>query len=324
MTRIPTGNGHLPFPRLPKTRLPRGLLRTLHRRIKTSTNTNKHNHTTTNMQQIGRKRSTIDKFYTKPDIAKQCLETFLHHVVIDNDATVVEPSAGNGAFSRLLHPFNSLAFDIQPATENVIKQNFLQINLDNIGEKLHFVGNPPFGRQSSLAKAFIKHICSCKFSLSIGFILPKSFKKYSLQRTFPRNYHLAYSHDLPLNSFTVNQQQHHVPCVFQIWVKRDWQREIPTPQHPNDFTFVTKNQEPDFSIRRVGIYAGKIDTDTQNKSTQSHYFIRIKHNIDKNQFEERFNQIKFTHQNTVGPRSISKPELIKAVNHLSLPQCLHD
>ena len=47
---------------------------------------------------------------------------------------------------------------------------------------LHFIGNPPFGRQSSLAKKFIKHICSCDKTKTIAFILPKSFKKDSLKK----------------------------------------------------------------------------------------------------------------------------------------------
>ena len=68
-----------------------------------------------------------------------------------------------------------------------------------------------------------------------------------------------------------------------------------------------KDDNSDISFRRVGFYAGNVSDDMTNKSIQSHYFIRfindksITVNLKKNVFEK---------DNTVGPRSISKPELI--------------
>ena len=55
----------------------------------------------------------------------------------------------------------------------------------NCFKKIHIIGNPPFGRQSSLAIKFIKK--SAEFCDSISFILPKSFKKDSLKKHFPLN-----------------------------------------------------------------------------------------------------------------------------------------
>ena len=50
-------------------------------------------------------------------------------------------------------------------------------------KNIHIIGNPPFGRQSSLAIKFIKK--SCEFCDTLSFILPKSFKKESLKKHFP-------------------------------------------------------------------------------------------------------------------------------------------
>ena len=86
-------------------------------------------------------------------------------------------------------------------------------------DKIHIIGNPPFGRQSSLARKFIKK--SCDFCDTLSFILPKSFKKDSFQKTFPLYFHLVYQVDLPEKSFQVNSKDYNVPCVFQIWIKRD-------------------------------------------------------------------------------------------------------
>jgi hypothetical protein len=85
---------------------------------------------------------------------------------------------------------------------------------------------------------------------------------------------------------------------------------------PKWFTFVKKEETPDYSIRRVGVYAGKIDTDIETKSIQSHYFIHLNDQVDKNLFIEKYKQIQFEDNNTVGPKSISKQELIAKVNLL--------
>ena len=80
-----------------------------------------------------------------------------------------------------------------------------------------------------------------------------------------------------------------------------------TPQH---FEFVKIDENPDISFRRVGVYAGKIDTDTE-KSEQSHYFIKFTNNKSIKSNLEKLKAITFNFNNTVGPRSISKQELIK-------------
>ncbi len=72
-----------------------------------------------------------------------------------------------------------------PEHDEIIKQNYLELNYTKMREdfnKIHIIGNPPFGRQSSLAIKFIKKCC--EFSNSISFILPKSFKKESMRKSF--------------------------------------------------------------------------------------------------------------------------------------------
>ena len=44
---------------------------------------------------------------------------------------------------------------------------------------------------------------------------------------------------------------------------------------PIHFIFVEKTDDPDISFRRVGVNAGTIDTNINEKSSQSHYFIQF-------------------------------------------------
>ena len=80
-----------------------------------------------------------------------------------------------------------------------------------------------------------------------------------------------------------------------------------------NYKFTKKAENPDFSLRRVGVYAGKIDSDI-DKSEQSHYFIKLDPQKNKEHFLERYGSIVFETDNTVGPRSISKQEFIAKLN----------
>jgi hypothetical protein len=266
-----------------------------------------------NNQVTGLKRNTIDKYYTKPDIAEQCLSAFKNAVTLGPNDYIIEPSAGNGAFIPGIKALtdNYYFYDLEPANDEIIKKDYLKGDYSDTGQTIHTIGNPPFGRQSSLAIQFIK--LSCKFSKSVSFILPKSFKKDSLKRAFPLNFHLIYEMDIPDNSFLVDGLEHNVPCVFQIWIKQpNHRKEIETIE-PSHFMFVKKTEGPDISVRRVGVNAGSINTNT-DQSIQSHYFIKFTNQKTVDENIGQLIKIKYEFNNTVGPKSISKQELIKEFN----------
>ena len=178
--------------------------------------------------------------------------------------------------------------------------------------KIHVIGNPPFGRQSSLAIKFIKK--SCEFCNSVSFILPKSFKKDSLKKTFPLKFHLIFEVDLPDKSFLVDGIEHNVPCIFQIWEKKSHSRFVAEKIEPLHFVFVEKSEDLDISFRRVGVNAGTIDINIDEKSVQSHYFIKFTNGKSTNDNIRQLSKITYEFNNTVGPKSISKQELIKEFN----------
>ena len=125
--------------------------------------------------------------------------------------------------------------------------------------------------------------------------------------------------DLPYNSFLVNNIEYNVPCIFQIWEKKDIPRDIIEKLKPINFTFVKKEEKHDISFRRVGINAGAIDKNTDNKSIQSHYFITFNEVslIDNDDIINKLKNINFNSStDTVGPKSISKQELIKEYNSI--------
>jgi hypothetical protein len=263
-------------------------------------------------QNTGKNRNVVDKYYTKECIAKQFSDIFKSFV--SKDTVLIEPSAGNGVWLKEFIDWNVKAYDILPENDKIETMNFLHLNLNQFNSSLNFIGNPPFGRQSSLAKQFIKKMCNCTQTQNIGLILPKSFKKNSCKSTFPLDFHLVFEQDIPDNSFTINGNDHDVPCVFQIWTRKEYNREVITKQLPSGYCFVKRDENPDYSFRRVGVNAGTISTDIHTKSIQSHYFIKL--NSVYPGFIEEFQKIQWKHNNTVGPKSISKQELIQELNKL--------
>jgi hypothetical protein len=266
-------------------------------------------------QTKGLKRNTLDKYYTKAEVVAACLEKFKDHVPVSEDDFVIEPSAGNGAFINgleALFPNKCLFYDLEPEHPVIVKQDYLSWEPNDTKNVFHVIGNPPFGRQSSLAIQFIKK--SCTFGSSVSFLLPKSFKKETMQRAFPLSFHLVAQTDVPANAFLVNGKAHDVPCVFQIWVKKDHERILTDKVEPVGFVFVQKHDTPDISFRRVGVNAGAVDTNVANKSEQSHYFIRFTNGKSVDENVAAFRSIVFQHENTAGPRSISKQELIRGLD----------
>jgi hypothetical protein len=254
-------------------------------------------------------KNSLDKFYTKSEIAEKCINILLQLDFIKKDEIVIEPSAGNGAFIPYIKTLKCKCsfYDILPENDEIILQDFLQIHIKK-ENGIHIIGNPPFGRQSSLAIKFIKK--SCEFADSISFILPKSFKKESMRRHFNSYFHCIHEWNIPKNSFLVNEKEYDVPCVFQVWIKKSEMRESVPKLEPVGFEFVKKNQSPDISFRRVGVNAGTVSTEIKTKSEQSHYFIKcIQQNI-----VEKIKTLQFDFDNTVGPKSISKQELIQKLN----------
>ena len=267
----------------------------------------------------GLKRKTTDKFYTSSLIVEKCIELIKNNINIENNDLCIEPSAGNGSFINSIKTMfkNYKFYDLEPENKEITKLDYLEYDhnqyINNITGKIHVIGNPPFGRQSSLAIKFIKK--STEYCDSISFILPKSFKKESLKKHFQLNFHLICEYDLPKNSFLVDDKEYDVPCVFQIWIKKENNRPIPLKLIPNKYKFVKKTENHDISFRRVGINAGDIDKITDNKSMQSHYFIKFEIELTDILFNKLKNISYDCKNNTCGPKSISKQELIEKFNN---------
>lgn len=265
------------------------------------------------------KKDPFDKYYTHPSVASHCVDVLRDVIPADQRQIVVEPSAGNGAF--LCHFDITIAFDLVPEAPGITQQNFFDVYpfifLDKAA--ITILGNPPFGKNSSLAVKFFNHAAT--LGNTIAFIVPKTFRKTSVQKRLNMNFHLEHDEELPKNSFLLHGKSHDVPCVFQVWQYKEEERLITYPENPY-FEFIKKADagKDTFCIARVGSKTGQVllGLDHAERST---YFVNPKIMFCRQRMmmpwgDGTLNDIV---SNTVAQKSISKHEMPIAIeNSLNL------
>ena len=255
---------------------------------------------------------TLDQYYTKPHIAKKCYDILNKKYPVNAYDYALEPAAGTGSFFKLM-PKNREGIDLDPKASNIIKMDFFDY-IPKEGKRYIVLGNPPFGRICSSAVKFFNY--AANFSEIIAFIVPRTFRKVSLQNKLDLNFHLVYDEILPEDSFVFEEKEYNVPCTFQIWEKQETKRaKINEPLNHQDFDFVEKDKG-DFSFQRVGNDAGLIREEFSKYAPESHYFIKAnKSNVIDIMKNINFDEVKF---DTAGNPSISKREIVKLYSEMVL------
>ena len=265
------------------------------------------------------RKEGLDKFYTLPTCSKKCIEKVCELYNIAEWDLIIEPSAGNGSFLNQIPSNTKIGIDILPEQQDIIKQDFFDYYPPSSTKNILVIGNPPFGRISSLAIKFFNH--SAKWANVIAFIIPRTFRKVSIQNRLDGKFHLVYDEELPNNPccFTPIMS---VKCCFQIWEKRETAREfIDLPKTHNDWEFLklgkrdekgqpTPPVNADFALRAYGGNIGEIKTTGLNdlRPKSWHWF---RTNIDKNILIDRLKQLDYSNSlNTARQNSMGRAELV--------------
>jgi len=274
-----------------------------------------------------------EQFYTIPTVAQECIGNLLNYYK-DSGRTMklfLDPCAGNGVFSNYLKNFVGFchAIDLHPTNPSVKYQDFLSYHPQDKFDAV--ITNPPFGRASNLAIKFFNH--SCLFSDVVAFIVPKSWNtKFYILDKLNLNFHRMKSFDLPKIAFqTVEGEDHdgkYLNCVFQIWEKKDFERQKMLEYRSKDFEFIrAKNQseilkydsynrdmKPEFNedpnelitIRTHGTLAGRILNGTDYNPRHVAYIKPLTEGVKEN--FEKVSFVEFTSANAFVP-SLSQAEI---------------
>ena len=101
----------------------------------------------------------LDRFFTHPDVAEKCYEYLIE--VMKNDYAepgnykFVEPSAGQGAFYKLLPSERRIGIDLVPDNLEYVIADYLSWQPERNRCSYAVIGNPPFGYRGWLALGLV-------------------------------------------------------------------------------------------------------------------------------------------------------------------------
>jgi predicted RNA methylase len=222
----------------------------------------------------GNTRTTgLEQYYTPDGVALALTRFFIDIVGADPTAEWIEPAAGAGAFvraARTLGVRTITALDIAPRGDGIAQADFLD---EHVGVTARAcITNPPFGRNHSLSVPFFNKLArSCDV---IGFIVPRSWRKWSVVNRLDPNFVKIADWDL-----TVSYVDQHgaalttstlLNTVFQVWARSDALRpKLPHPAPPRVLVRATP-EAADVAITQFGRGCGSVRTifDRRPNTTQ--------------------------------------------------------
>jgi hypothetical protein len=302
---------------------------------------------------LEKKDMTLDQFFTKPDVAKRLYDVVGENVDFDSFDVFLEPSVGVNSFGSNFPPNKGVLMDIDPKQNvfwynqktqkheivkakdkkiNIIQMDFLSLgdSIDTLGlfpnKKIVVIGNPPFGQGSSLAVKFF-NICA-KISNTICFIVPRTFKRVSIQNRLDLNFHLIYNEDLPYSSADcIFEPVMNAKCCMQIWQRSEKKRTlVKLASTHRDWEFLPlgplkdrkgcENKQPtpppnaDFAMKAYGSNCGEIVTEgLADLRPKSWHWFKCK---DSEKLIKRFNQLDYSiSEDAVRQSSIGRKDLIE-------------
>ena len=231
-------------------------------------------------KKLGNTRVTgKEQYYTPADLAQSMLQEVLGLVPNLASRTILEPAGGTGSFieaAKKLGVKNFLSFDIEPKHESVLQANFLEATVQ-VSDAVT-VSNPPFGRNNSLSIPFFNK--AADHSEFICFIVPRSWRKWSVINRLDRRFHLVADHDIKIDY----EDQHGeklskktaLATCFQIWQRKENLR----PKYlVEDHGLVTKTdaKSADVALTIFGFGCGKVQTEFDRKPNSTKMFLKLNH-----------------------------------------------
>ena len=261
----------------------------------------------------------FDQFFTKKEVAIECLNAVAFEYDFAAFDLVVEPSAGTGSFLYNLPENKRIGIEIDDdlcrANPRYLHKSFFDFEPDK-GENILVVGNPPFGTQNKLSVEFFNH--AAKFASVIAFIIPKTWNKHSIHNRLDKRFHLVKTIDLPLDPFEGNKPTT-VKCCFQIWEKRDiLRKKEKRPLLHKDWDFLRYIEkdgdlfppQADFVVLAYGSNSGRLSQDLYKWRPKSVHFIKA--NIDLKELMKRFKSLDYSCANdSARQSSLCKADLVE-------------
>lgn len=164
-----------------------------------------------------------EQFYTPRETADSVVRRVVDLVPDALDRTWLEPAGGTGAFvdaAVAAGVVDLVSLDIEPRHPLVAEGDFLASDLQLRGAVA--VSNPPFGRNNALSVPFF-NACA-KYSDVIAFVVPRSWRKWSVTNRVDPWFHLLSDDDLTVDYVDATGRQVYgkrlLRTCVQVWERR--------------------------------------------------------------------------------------------------------
>lgn len=229
-------------------------------------------------EKLGNRRVTgTEQYYTPVALANQLTDKALSLIPGWQSKTYLEPAGGTGSFIKALESagVNSIiSVDTEPKHPRVQKQNFLELDL--VQGDLVTISNPPFGRNNALSVPFFNH--AAKSSSHVAFLVPRSWRKWSVINRLDPNFHLISDEDVAVvyqNEFGENITGHdQLRTCFQVWERRESIRpKVRVPD--NQFVKRTSPETANVAMRVFGYGCGKVYREFPREPNTTMLFLAV-------------------------------------------------
>jgi predicted RNA methylase len=229
---------------------------------------------------LGNRRVTgKEQYYTPRALAEDLVQKVKAIIPDFSSRTVLEPAGGTGAFVEAAKNAGAqkvLSLDIEPKHGDVTKANYLNAKLKL--QDAVTISNPPFGRNNSLSIPFFNR--AAEHSEYIAFIVPRSWRKWSVINRLDRRFHLVLDEDLSIDyvddTHTLISQKNNLKTCFQVWQRKSELREIVKVEDRGYVTKVTP-AEADVALTVFGFSCGRVNTEFERKPNTTRMFLKLNH-----------------------------------------------
>ncbi len=226
-----------------------------------------------------------EQFYTPSDIAALVTQRTIELFPGLAGRLWIEPCGGSGKFLDAYAQAgitNVWSCDIDPQDPRVILRDFLsdpptEEELPGTRGAV-VVTNPPFGRNNSLSVPFFN--TAALFADLIVFIVPRSWRKWSVQNRLDRHFWLVEDLDLGVNyedraQNKISKKGNLQTCV-QVWERRDEMRPAVSVE---DRGYITKTSpdQADISLTVFGRGCGSVKTVFAREKNTTQMFLSVSH-----------------------------------------------
>jgi hypothetical protein len=220
-----------------------------------------------------------EQYYTPVSVAHTLIENVEQVLGPLKGKKVLEPAGGTGSFVEAVLAKGAkevISFDIEPLHDGVRQGSFLDQELSEVS--LITISNPPFGRNNSLSIPFFNH--AAPVSDAICFIVPRSWRKWSVTNRLDLNFELIFDEDLDLDYVDSNgdliSDKSRLATCFQIWKRTDQAR---VPVKIKDMGLIEKvsPEQADVSLTIFGYGCGTVKEKFDRAPNTTQLFLKLNH-----------------------------------------------